>query len=801
MSRSMSAAQVIALGEYLDPDFDPSTLTVSQLLGVFGFHNIRYPTPYTKPKLVQLFNDELKPKVKKFKKERIKKENSIASDDGIKDGVTGEFLNPKPALRRSSRRSSRAPSIEPEPVKQEPSKRRRSSAQPSLGGSSSRSGAPVAVQDTLIEESEPEEEVVVRKVGRGKKTSEDAGSRARRVSQVPCVVSQLEDSGWEDNNLFQSGAESSSPARPPPKPRTRKSAAKPPSKTTSGRRPSRKSTSAPPEYLPSSSPAASDEDEPPIHASPAPRATNFEPHLPPEILRENQNFASPQRTQNFASPQRTPFKTSISPLRLRAEEEIVEESDQEPGEDEDVAEGSEEESEDAKHANAVSRRIAEGGVVRRATPASSSSFVPRLLLFIALIASATVLLPYKQESASLGFCDTGSKTNDALENLRTRRVAVQACIRENRTTLYLPSTDRKSEEPCPGPSIIDELIPPPDACTPCPDRATCTRDAVTCNNGLLLRPHPVLSFLPFPTLNSLNISSPNIALSEPVDLVLRGVSFALDGMPRMGSVALPPRCVEDPRRKRHIGVLGKAIEAVLGQERGTRVCAGEVPPVKEEEGGEARRWGMDLEALRESMKKKTAPQLLTSFDDTFNEAIQQLNQWGGIVTSSDVDGKKYIAHKTPNLDLACTITVKSREVWKEWRLTVFSTSALILSAFVLRIRRAERKVEGKRVAELVQIALDTLRNQELAHHTDPITAPQPYLSSLQLRDLILQDEHSVGRRRRLWDQVERVVEGNANVRANLEEVQGGDELRVWRWVGSAGRRKVQFKGEEGRVVA
>lgn len=91
------------------------------------------------------------------------------------------------------------------------------------------------------------------------------------------------------------------------------------------------------------------------------------------------------------------------------------------------------------------------------------------------------------------------------------------------------------------------------------------------------------------------------------------------------------------------------------------------------------------------------------------------------------------------------------------------------------------------MADLVQIALDTLRNQELAHHTDPISTPQAYLSSLQLRDLILQEEHSISSRRRLWDKVERVVEGNANVRANLEEVHGGEELRVWRWVGGAGR--------------
>jgi len=109
--------------------------------------------------------------------------------------------------------------------------------------------------------------------------------------------------------------------------------------------------------------------------------------------------------------------------------------------------------------------------------------------------------------------------------------------------------------------------------------------------------------------------------------------------------------------------------------------------------------------------------------------------------------------------------------------------AFLSGLYFVRRTRSQRRIEGKRVAELVHIALDTLRNQEVAHHTDPVTAPQAYLSSVQLRDLIMQDEHSVSVRRRIWDEVERVVEGNANVRANLEEVQGGDELRVWRWVG------------------
>jgi hypothetical protein len=108
---------------------------------------------------------------------------------------------------------------------------------------------------------------------------------------------------------------------------------------------------------------------------------------------------------------------------------------------------------------------------------------------------------------------------------------------------------------------------------------------------------------------------------------------------------------------------------------------------------------------------------------------------------------------------------------------------------VLRQKVGERRAESKRAAELVQVALDTLRNQELAHHTDPVTAPYPYLPSIHLRDLVLQDEHSISARTRLWERVEKVVEGNTNVRASMEELEGGDEGKVWRWVGGRGAIK------------
>jgi len=47
--------------------------------------------------------------------------------------------------------------------------------------------------------------------------------------------------------------------------------------------------------------------------------------------------------------------------------------------------------------------------------------------------------------------------------------------------------------------------------------------------------------------------------------------------------------------------------------------------------------------------------------------------------------------------------------------------------------------------------------------------------------------------------VERIVEGNANVRANFEEVNGED-IRVWRWIGTSTplKRRASLAGRSRR---
>ncbi|OJA21593.1 hypothetical protein AZE42_01679 [Rhizopogon vesiculosus] len=781
MSRALTAAQVISLGEYLNPDFDPATLTVSQLLGVLGYHNIRFPTPYTKPKLVQLFLDEVKPKAAKFKKDRLKKENSIASDDGITDGITGKLLSGATKPRRTSRRLSHAPSDDDEPPpRPDPPKRRRSSAQPSLGGVH-KTTARTVVQPVVPEESEPEEDPPLRKVGRNKKSSQAAGSQARRISLA-------DDSGWEDNNIFQAGAESSSPARlSPMRPQS--------SRKSIAVRKSRHSMSAPPQASPSSSPPKVPFIPEDLQRSPP--QSKFEPDLPPTISRPSRISTPPDRVgfspiEHRSRPSPSPrFTNKVDAHGLDLHDNTGAYDEQTPTETQSDGVGV---GEPDSLEGAVYNPVTDGEQLIRRRPApplqQSRSRFMTVIYLIAILVTSYLVKQYKDESSSIGYCDTGSSTNQALRDLGAQRAAaVEAYNKHNRTLLYLPSvlSDAGLFEdgiPCPALPFLSVLHP--STCAPCPEFASCKQHSVVCNPGYVPRPHPILSLLsPF---------------GSGTPLVENIISDVTNGLPGLGPVAFPPRCIEDPKRKRNIGALGKAIEALLAQERGRLVCSGERPGreiTSDSEGGAAKKWGLEVERLREIMKRKTAPHLLATFDDTFNEAIQQLVHWGGIIIGEDTAGKRYLAHKTPHLSWNCQLTVKSRELWEQWRTSVYAFIACIGVFYLVKRTRTQRQIEGKRVAELVQIALDTLRNQELAHHTDPVTAPHPYLSSLQLRDLILQDEHSISVRRRIWDQVERVVEGNANVRANLEEVQGGDELRVWRWVGSIGGS--EFRKKEGSI--
>lgn len=56
-----------------------------------------------------------------------------------------------------------------------------------------------------------------------------------------------------------------------------------------------------------------------------------------------------------------------------------------------------------------------------------------------------------------------------------------------------------------------------------------------------------------------------------------------------------------------------------------------------------------------------------------------------------------------------------------------------------------------------------------------------------LRDDVLRDEFRAQERNRIWTAVQKLVEGNANVRTMVREGRTGDVSRMWEWIGAVHR--------------
>lgn len=427
------------------------------------------------------------------------------------------------------------------------------------------------------------------------------------------------ESGWEDNNQFQSGAESSSPSHPP-KVTQRKLSAQP-------ERISRKVSTKP-------------------YTSPSP-AVQDGPSMRRSGLQATQYKQVAPIASRFEARQRYP------PVLSKKDEEISDQEDEFTPADttNDFVDYIDDEEEAWNDGDSDEHASVALSLIQPSRPASTTSWITRLILIVLSIPVTLVAYVYKTDSAFIGYCDTGSDTNPALEKVRAHWQAVEQCNRDNSTFLYrvdnIPaSTGGLIGEniPCPPPALASFLHP--HSCTPCPDHASCANKRATCDAGYLLRPHPFLAILE-PLRPALG--------SNTIDRVQTSVTSMADGMPGLGSVALPARCMQDPQRKKLVGALGQALDKQLAQERGVRLCAGVTSPKGESLGSEAKRWGIELDTLRQKMrpdatrrvssssskfsKKELAdceqPDLLHSFDDTFDEAIRQLNELDILILAKD----------------------------------------------------------------------------------------------------------------------------------------------------------------------
>jgi hypothetical protein len=174
---------------------------------------------------------------------------------------------------------------------------------------------------------------------------------------------------------------------------------------------------------------------------------------------------------------------------------------------------------------------------------ASRPAIPLSVLFLLLL---SLLANYKTQSSSLGFCDSGDKTNNIILNRQSALDDANACL-ERKTSMELNQPGSASGIHCDVSALpMIPLIPRPTACTPCPPHAICEEGAfIACETEYITHTHP-------------------LAILSPV----------LDGVPGLGPKALAPSCKPDTARKRMVGGLAKEIEGDLARGRGMVVCSG-----------------------------------------------------------------------------------------------------------------------------------------------------------------------------------------------------------------------------------
>jgi len=235
-----------------------------------------------------------------------------------------------------------------------------------------------------------------------------------------------------------------------------------------------------------------------------------------------------------------------------------------------------------KIATLTRKARARGGVI----PPTDTSVpaLPTWLKFVLGMVSIlilTVVGQYKNESVAIGYCDTGSSTNAKIQ----ARLELQKEIKECQQRALHNSTDGRAlhnstdgkahhdVDPRCNDIIPFVPLPHPTTCTPCPDHARCSSKNIVCEPAYILKQHSLTSI---PLL-----------------------SGGCNGLPGLGPMAFPPRCVPDSRRRKNVSAISKTIESVLARVRGDRVCAG-IQRVKWGQ-SDAAAFGLSLEELRNMM--------------------------------------------------------------------------------------------------------------------------------------------------------------------------------------------------------
>ncbi|TKA77771.1 hypothetical protein B0A55_04680 [Friedmanniomyces simplex] len=242
-----------------------------------------------------------------------------------------------------------------------------------------------------------------------------------------------------------------------------------------------------------------------------------------------------------------------------------------------------------------------------------------------------------------------------------------------------------------------------------------------------------------------------------------------------GAIPLPPSCEPDSEKARKVSMVKeRAVEQL--RERNAQYECGNAAKAEVKE--------TELKKLISASKRKSMSN--EEFEDLWAAAIPEIQNADDVISGTDGSHFTFRSTSLARLPLACAVRRSLRETLRQylWQLVAL---ALVLSSGTYGRHRITSGRETESKAKLLASqALERLSQQAALHAWDPDAYAEKYVSVAQLRDDVLRDEFSAGRRKALWEKVQRKVEGNSNVRPMVREGRSGDVGRVWEWVGAVG---------------
>ncbi|KAJ5387615.1 hypothetical protein N7509_010156 [Penicillium cosmopolitanum] len=265
-------------------------------------------------------------------------------------------------------------------------------------------------------------------------------------------------------------------------------------------------------------------------------------------------------------------------------------------------------------------------------------------------------------------------------------------------------------------------------CEPCPPHAFCYPEfEARCEHDFLLKPHP---------------------------LSLGGI------------IPLPPTCEADSEKARRVkAVADKAVEEL--RDRRAKWECGQL----QEDGKDASPEIPEPKLKEEVAKMRRKGLSDTEFDDLWKGAIGEILDKDEVISKTELHSAVLVLTSTSiaRLPLTCAARRYVRLALLAYRLPL---SLLVVGLVGLAYARALVLARRKDIARL--------------HSTHAGGAMEPYIPIGQMRDDVLRSELHGKRREELWRRVQRIVEGNANVRAAVRESRSGDVARSWEWIGGIG---------------